>query len=102
MLHALALVLLVIVVVRLALDLVCLVCRAAIWLLLQVCLVVEAGLDRLRTSGSRTAPTPAPLLPHELQLHSRHGAAADWDAYSAAYWRDYSAQRLLRERRDQN
>ena len=98
MLHALALVLLVIVVVRLALDLVCLVCRAAIWLLVQVCLLVEAGLERLREPRKssileiRPQRTRARVQPRA----TNRGAAADWKAYSAAYWNDYDHPPLSR------
>jgi|SRR5579859_1776703 len=46
--HAVAVVLLAIVLLRLALDLVLLVCRAVAWLLLRLCWLLEAGVDHLR------------------------------------------------------
>jgi len=65
--HVLALVLLAVVLLRLALGLLSLVCHAAVWLLVRLCWLVEAGVDRLRQADKtrpRTVlePTETPIV----------------------------------------
>jgi len=67
--HPAAALLLPIVLLRLAVDLVLLACRLAVWLLLRLCWLLEAGLDHLGAPRPKTAIVE--IRPKRVRAQSR-------------------------------